>query len=123
MVRQCVLDGDFDRFKKLVPFDENDAEDLYEELEESFKALGALGEGLEEAVFSKDAATNPKHTYFNDVIEYIIKNKSIKLGKQGERELDLNSFLTPKKVEELKNLLNTNDVTKFNAALSDVNVK
>ena len=120
MVRQCVLDGDFDRFKKLVPFDENDAEDLYEELEEAFKALG---EDLDEAVFSKDAATNPKHTYFNDVIEYIIKNRSIKLGKQGERELDLDSFLTPKKVEELKNLLNTNDVTKFNAALSDVNVK
>ena len=46
MVRQCVLDGDFDRFKKLVPFDENDAEDLYEELEDSFKALGALSESL-----------------------------------------------------------------------------
>ena len=53
LVKKCVLNDNEELFKKLVPFDENDAEDLYEEIRDFYKDNGVLNEALNEAQLTK----------------------------------------------------------------------
>jgi len=46
LVRKCVLENDFDKFQKLVPFNEADAEDLFDEIKDFYKDSGILNENL-----------------------------------------------------------------------------
>ena len=131
LVRKLALENNFNEFKKYVPFDSNSAFALYRELrkamtgkEESFlEACNNRIQQLKEATFSRSAASNPKHTYFNDVINYILTNKSIKLGKNGEQEIDLSNFLTSEIEGGLKKLIGTDDVDTFNDIMKPVNIK
>ena len=89
--------------------------------EESFlEACNKRIKDLSEAVFTLKDAEKPNHNYLNDVINYILDNKSIKLGEKGDRDIDLSSFLTSSKKSELKKV---NNVKDFDKAFEGTDVK
>ena len=125
LARKYVIDDDFDSFKNIVPFNETDSYNLFKELKYALKGkteeMINNGKKLTEAKFGPVDIS--KHNYFNDVIDYIIDNRSIKLGDRGEENVDLNGFLTPEKEEELIGLYNKNDASAFNSVMSGSGVQ
>ena len=126
-VRQCVLDDDFGSFAKLVPFDEEDAEELFEEIRDFYRDNGLLNEELlNEKSFSNNEIYKHDGKYLRSVINYILTNNKILLGEKGEKEVDLSGFLTPEVEKELKNLLTIQDgdlAAAFNSIMKPVNIK
>ena len=125
LARKHVIDDDFEAFKEIVPFNNDDAYSLFKELKYALKGrteeMINNGKTLHESVFGSNDIS--KHNYFNDVIDYILDNKSIALGARGETVVDLHDFLTPEKENELRGIYNKNNASMFNDVMNGSGVK
>ena len=73
LVRRMALENNFDKFKQLVPFDENDADELFEEIRDFYKDSGILNESVLDEKTS--VAADRKHLKtFEDAVNYFNKN-------------------------------------------------
>ena len=146
MARKDVLENDFDHFKQIVPFNENDAKKLFKELkyamtgkEESFmeacnKRIERLKDNMK--VIHENTQLNEKPLgssdiykhdgkYFNKIINKIVNDKKIKIGDRGEKEVDLSKFLTKEKINDLLALDSEDSLlmNKFNDILDGSGVR
>lgn len=78
LVRRMALDNDFEKFKQLVPFDENDADELFDEIRDFYKDGGTLNEEiLTEAPFKTNEISKHDFKYLDKVADDYVDNKEI----------------------------------------------
>ena len=113
--RKLAYDGDLEGFKKAVPFNDEGAEELYNTLRKE------LSENLNEATLK-----NRETKYFGSVINQILTNHKVPIGEKGEKEINLEGFLTPEIESKLKSLLLCDGidlVSAFNNIMSPSGVR
>ena len=120
LARKYVQEDDLDSFKEIVPFNDTDAEELFNKIK-----LGLGLSKLNENTFSNSEVFKHDGKYLRSVVNYILNNNKILLGKNGEKEVDLSGFLTPDIEASLKGLLDNNDnpVEAFNNIMKPVGIK
>ena len=123
LARQLASEGDLEEFKELVPLNDSDAEAMYNDVR---AGLGLNESLLDEATFGNDEIYKHNGKYLNSVIKYMLNNNKILLGKNGEKEVSLEGFLTPEVEEQLKSLITSDDVdlvSAFNDIMKPVNIR
>jgi len=106
LVRECVKRGDFELFKKLVPFNEVDAEALFNEIRSFYKDNGLLGESL------LTEENNPSISVFRNWLKPYLDPKLIQMENSRHSSAELFRLKTntenlsyEDKEEEIKNLV------------------
>ena len=115
LARKLAKEGNFEKFKQIVPFDDEGAEELYNTLRKE------LSENLNEATLK-----NRETKYFNSVINQILTNHKVPIGEKGDREINLEGFLTPEIESKLKSLLSGDEidlVSAFNNIMAPAGVR
>lgn len=126
LLRQLATDGNFEEFEKFSAVKGEDAKQMYNDVRAGL-GLEINEEVLNEAPFAGMEIYKHDGEYLRGVINSIINDKAVYVGAKGDRQVELDPFITPEKENALKELLkDTSDpelVKKFNDIMQGSGVK